>query len=222
MMTFRNFFALALIACVAGAFIGRAMPRDALSAPPDRSASSAPSAAVPAGDGCDADRSELKSIRAQLAICMIFNTRGREAEPSGSSEAAEPAHPEEPIDPQSMPGTEEIRRNRKLLDSYPEAVIVRHNDGSTGIYRPDEWPVDGDGEIIARKLQSGEIGWYAGPSAGPRSDPAAFRPSDPPEIPPITWGREADGTITINGKRAPPQVQRMFGGKVDEPAKRQQ
>ncbi|WP_438018108.1 hypothetical protein WMF18_03065 [Sorangium sp. So ce315] len=123
------------------------------------------------------------------------------------------------MDPQSMRGTEEIRRNRQLLDSYPEAVIVRHHDGSTGIYKPDEWPSDGDGEIVARKLPSGEIGWYAGPDAGPRSDPAAFRPSEPPTIPSTTWGRAPDGTITIDGKPAPAELQRMFGGSVDGSAK---
>lgn len=218
-MTFRNCLALALMAGVAGAFIGWAVPRDARSAPPARSASPVHSAAVRAGDACEEERTELRAVKAQLAVCTMLSSRGLEAEPSGESDAREGAHPVEPMAPQSMSGTEEIRRNRQLLDSYPEAVIVRHHDGSTGIYKPDEWPIDGDGEVVARKLPSGEIGWYAGPDAGPRSDPAAFRPSEPANIPPTTWGRAPDGTITIDGKPAPAELQRMFGGNGDGSAK---
>ncbi|WP_437690024.1 hypothetical protein [Sorangium sp. So ce176] len=216
-MTLRNCLALALIAGVAGAFIGRAAPRDARSAPPARSALPAPPAAVRAGNGCEEKRTELRSVKAQLDVCTMLSSL--EAEPSGAAGAPEPAQRVEPVHPQSMPGTAEIRRNRELLDSYPEAVIVRHHDGSTGIYKPDDWPIDGDGEIVARKLPSGEIGWYAGPDAGPRSDPAAFRPSEPAKIPPTTWGLAPDGTITIDGKPAPAELQRMFGGNVDGSAK---
>ncbi|WP_437538168.1 hypothetical protein WME79_19730 [Sorangium sp. So ce726] len=118
-----------------------------------------------------------------------------------------------------MSKVEEIRRNRRLLDSYSEAVIVQHDDGRTGVYKPDEWPDDGDGYIVARKLPSGRLGVYAGPDAGPRTDPDAFRPWDPPIPPRPVWNREPDGTITINGKPASPGVQFMFGGKIDEPSK---
>jgi hypothetical protein len=219
-MTARICLVLALLAGVVGAFIGRAMPRDAPSSQATPSASSAPSTAEPAGRSCKPERAELASSKAHLAICMAFAARAPETEPSG---VPEPDAPElKPTDAQRISSSEEIRRNRKRLDSYPEAVIVQHDDGRTGVYLPDEWPIDGDGVIIARKLPSGELGWYAGPDAGPRSDPAAFRPSDPPNIPSVTWGREPDGTITVNGKPASPGVQRMFGGKVDEPAEPQQ
>jgi hypothetical protein len=100
------------------------------------------------------------------------------------------------------------------LDSYSEAVIVQHFDGRTGVYKPDEWPIDGDGIIIARKLPSGDIAWYAGPDAGPRSDPAAFRIPPARDIDEVVIDRAPDGTITINGKPADNAVQRMFGGKV--------
>ncbi|WP_233562106.1 hypothetical protein [Sorangium cellulosum] len=218
-MTLRNCLALALIASIAGAFIGRAAPGDARSAPPARSASPAPAAAVRAGNGCEEERTDLRAVKVQLAVCTMLNSRGLEAEPSDASDAPDATHPVEPMARPSVPDTAEIRRNRKLLDRYPEAVIVRHHDGSTGIYRPDEWPIDGDGEIVARKLPGGEIGWYAGPDAGPRSDPAAFRPSEPARTPPITWGRTPDGTVTIDGKPAPAELQRMFDGNVDGSAK---
>jgi hypothetical protein len=222
-MTLRSCLVLALIAGVVGAFIGRALPRDAPSTQPTPSASSASSAAEPAGRRCQTERAELASTKAHLAICMAFGTRAPETEPSGVPEAPEPSPPElEPTDPQRMSSAEEIQHNRKLLDSYSEAVIVQHYDGRTGVYKPDEWPIDGDGYIVARKLPSGELGWYAGPDAGPRSDPAAFRPSNPPNTPLPTMRREADGTITIGGKPASPGVQFMFGGKTDEPAKPQQ
>ena len=123
------------------------------------------------------------------------------------------------------PDAQEPELIRSLQDAardLPSTTLVQHYDGRTGVYKPDEWPVDGDGIIVARKLPSGELGWYAGPGAGPRSDPAAFRPSDPPTIPSTIWGREPDGTITINGKPAADSVQFMFGGKVNEPAKSQQ
>jgi hypothetical protein len=109
----------------------------------------------------------------------------------------------------------EIKRNRKLLKTYPEAVIVQHFDGRTGIYKPDEWPIDGDGIIVARKLPSGDIAWYAGPNAGSRSDPAAFRvPPAPSDLVEPIIETAPDGTIMINGKPADNAVQRMFGGKV--------
>jgi hypothetical protein len=100
---------------------------------------------------------------------------------------------------------------RRLLDSLPEAVIVRHSDGTLGVYAPDEWPSDGDGEIVARKLPDGEVGWYAGSDAGPRTDPRAFWPADPERplhVPRVR--RESDGTVTIDGV---PADDCMFGGK---------
>jgi hypothetical protein len=219
-MTVRICLVLALLAGVVGAFVTRTMQRDAPSTQPTPSASSAPSTAESAGHRCKPERAELAESRAHLAICMAFVMQASETVPPG---VPEPDLPKiEPIDSQSILNSEEVQRNRKRLDSYPEAVIVQHYDGRTGVYKPDEWPVDGDGIIVARKLSSGELGWYAGPDAGPRSDPAAFRPSDPPTIPSTIWGREPDGTITINGKPAADSVQFMFGGKVNEPAKSQQ
>jgi hypothetical protein len=142
-----------------------------------------------------------------------------ETKPSGVPEVAKPDRPEaESLDPR-LPSAEDRQAYREFMDGDSGTVLVRHFDGTIGVYNPDEWPIDGDGTIIARKLPSERIGWYAGPDAGPRSDPAAFQPWDPVVGPLPAWGREPDGTITIGGKPAPPSVQFMFGGKVDEPAK---
>jgi hypothetical protein len=219
-MIVRRCFVFALIAGVAGAFIGRASPHGAPSVQAAPSASTANRVAAPAGRGCKEERADLASTKAQLAICMAFRTPEPEAVPSGIAEGVPPEHPEYKRSKVRLPSVEESERNRELLDSYSEAVIVQHRDGRAGIYKPDEWPIDGDsdGYIVARKLPSGKIGWYAGPDAGPRSDPAAFRVPDPPNIQRSVWGVEPDGTITINGKPASPSVQFIFGGKIDRPA----
>jgi hypothetical protein len=208
-MRIHRSLALALIAGtgIGGACIGRAMPGDAPSAQTVASAS-APSA--PAGDDCKAERTALASTKAQLAICRALSTRAFEAAPSDVPDVSKPDPPEFE--------SPEIRRNRELLESHSEAMIVRHTDGTIGIYRPDEWPVDGDGLIIGRKLPDGQIGWYATPIAGPRSDPAAFRRPHHAMFLGSSIGLEPDGTITMRGKPAPPWVKRMLGGKV-EPAK---
>jgi hypothetical protein len=211
-MTIRSSILLLLIAGIVGAFIGRAMPDDAPDAgdaPGSQAvpiAFSAPSVAMPTDQSCKAERVELASTKTQLAICKAFNTDDYpEAIPSGVP----------PTDPQRMARDgREIRRNRKRLDSYTEAVIVQHFDGRTGVYKPDEWPIDGDGIIIARKLPSGDMAWYGGPDAGPRSDPAAFRVPPAPEIEELIIERAPDGTIMLNGEPADNAVQRMFGGKV--------
>lgn len=222
-MTIRSCLALAVIAGVVGALIGRAMPLDASSNQATPSVSSTPLAAEPPGRNCKAERAELVTIKAHLAICMAFSTRAPETEPSGAPEVSEPEALEfDPLHPQGIAKSEEIRRNRERLNSYPEAVVVQHYDGRTGVYKPDEWPIDGDGVIIARKLPSGDLGWYGGPDAGPRSDPAAFLPSDPPNTPLPIMRREPDGTITLDGKPAADSVQFMFGGKIDGSAESQQ
>jgi hypothetical protein len=202
-MTIRGSILLMLIAGMVGAFIGRAMPDDAPNAEAVPIAFSAPSVAAPADQSCNVERSEIDSTKTQLAICKTFNTEVYpEAIPSGVS-AADPAG-----------DASEIRQRRRRLDSYSEAVIVQHFDGRTGVYKPDEWPIDGDGIIIARKLPSGDMAWYGGPDAGPRSDPAAFRVPPAPEIEELIIERAPDGTIMLNGEPADNAVQRMFGGKV--------
>lgn len=210
----------ALLAGIVGVFIGRALPRDtsgaaalARASPPSSPDASSPTTAAPTRDGCRAERTELASIKAQLAICMAFVAPVRKTEPSSVAERSEQGAPElDPADPQRTPTAAEIRRNRELLDSYSEAVIVQHPDGTTGVYRPEKWPTDGDGVIVARKLPSGEIGWYAGPEAGPRSDPAAFRRLELSAVTPPTLARGSDGTLQVNGKPGGPALQRMFPG----------
>jgi hypothetical protein len=103
----------------------------------------------------------------KLAICRAFDTRDPETalpdvpEPSESALQA------------SIQG--EIKSYHDRLESLSEAVIVRHANGTIGVYKPEEWPIDGDGFIVGRKFANGQIGRYAGPDAGPRSDPAAFK-----------------------------------------------
>ena len=206
-MTIRSTIVLILITCVVGALIGRATPGDAPDAQALPVAFSAPSIATPTGQSCKAERAELASTKTQLAICKAFDMRVPEPKPSSAPEF-------EPTDPISRSRSEEVRRNRQRLDSYSEAVIVQHSDGRTAVYKPDEWPVDGDGIIVARKLPSGDIAWYAGPDAGPRSDRSAFRVPPPRDIEEAIIERAPDGTIMINGTPADNAVQRMFGGKV--------
>jgi hypothetical protein len=100
-----------------------------------------------------------------------------------------------------------VPRNKELalLDSLDEAVIVKHTDGTRGVYAPEDWPDDGPGQIIGRKLPDGTIGWYAGPDAGPRSDPNAFIPTEVPEV----W-RAPDGTVMVGDE---PADDCIFGGK---------
>jgi hypothetical protein len=211
-MTLRSCLVLALIAGLLGALIGGALPRNASGAqvvPSSARADGAPERK------CKAERAEFASVKAQMAICVTYRGRG----PIPESEASRvPETPEN--DPESLdlrlPSAEEIRRNRELLDRYSEAVIVQHYDGTTGVYKPDEWPIDGEGYIVARKLEDGTLGWYAGADAGARSDPAAFRPWEPNIDPLPVMRREPDGTITFDGKPASPSVQRMFGGKLQQ------
>ncbi|WP_437959425.1 hypothetical protein WME76_07050 [Sorangium sp. So ce119] len=160
-MTMRGSLLFALVAGIAGVFIGRAMPRGAPLAQALESAStssspapSSPIAAAPTRDGCKAERTELASTKAQLAICMAFVAPVHKAKPSSVPERTEHNTPAfDPADPHGTPTAAEIRRNRELLDSYPEAVIVQHPDGTTGVYRPEEWRNDGDGVIVARKMR---------------------------------------------------------------------
>jgi hypothetical protein len=54
---------------------------------------------------------------------------------------------------------------------------VLRNDGTIGVYRPEDWPIEStEGRIIARKFRDGHVGMYAGPDAGAPDDPAAFVP----------------------------------------------
>ncbi|WP_437994038.1 hypothetical protein [Sorangium sp. So ce145] len=149
---------------------------------------------------------------------MAIGTAEPEAAPSSVPEAPEPEPPASNVEPTVQEIiAEEIRSYHGRLDSLPEAVIVQEADGTIGIHKPDDWPSDGDGLIIGRKLPSGEIGWYAGPDAGPRSDPAAFRPTKSTIVLAPDFVREADGTIKVR-RGAPAWMKRRLGERVDEPA----
>jgi hypothetical protein len=193
-MTLRNSLVLALLAGIGGVLVGRAIPRDAPGAGTIETPPHAPLTAAPR-HGCNAERAELASTKTQLAICMAFRAPPSEADT-----------PDAPEQTEEWSDAARVRRNREVWAAHKEFVFVRHPDGSVHYYPPNE-PIH-EGLIVARRLPNGEIGWYTGP--GPRTDPAAFQPSPDLVMPVIR--READGTITVNGKPGDPVLQR-FGGK---------
>jgi hypothetical protein len=198
-MTIPRSFALvlALIAGILGAFVARAVPRNTSSPRPIASALSASSAYMdPAVNTCNAERTELASIKSQLAVCLSISKRAPKTVPPESPEESTP-------DPSESP---EIRRNRELLANDSEAVIVRRADGTIGVYKPDEWPSDGDGVIIGKKFPDGDFGWYGRQTAHGRLMSKGMGIKLKP-----------DGTITWLGKPAPPLVLRRLGFKADEP-----
>ena len=211
-MTISRSLALAIIVGtgIVGAFIGRAVPCHAPSTQAALSGSPAPSATAHASYDCEAVRTELASTKARLTSCITSVTRAPKTAPSSVPEVPKP-------DPPELESAE-IRRNRELLEDDSEAVIVRRTDGTIGIYTLDEWPDDGDGLIIGRKFPDGKLGWYGRPFPRPSSDPAAPR-RNPPMFVGSNIRLQPDGTLMVHGKPAPPEVQRMLGGKVDEPAK---
>lgn len=194
-MTTGRSLLLALAAGIAGVLLGAALPRRAASP------RLAPPVAAPISD-CNAARAELSSTRAQLTICLAY--RPMAPEPTAPSSPTVPTQPAAeadaapsvalgPPDPTggSSPLAVEARKFGEQLDRYPEAVLVREK-GTIGIYRPDEWPPD-SAQIVGRKFLDGRIGWYAGPDAGARSDPAAFARMRDLAGP--------DGTVTMGGVR---------------------
>ena len=186
-MTTQRSIALAFIVGVLGVFVGRALPRGASNTQAPANTTSTPPVTAPNSHDCKAERVELSSIKVQLAICTAYLARAPDASPSATAQNSE-SETQKPYKVRfegaslSPADFDEIRENRRRLNTYPEAVIVHHSDGKTGVYKPDEWPSDGDGQIVARKFLDGHVGWYAGPDAGPRSDPAAFRPLGPSDI----------------------------------------
>ena len=214
-MATQRSIALALIAGLIGLLVGRALPRALSKTEATASVKPMPPVSFPTRHDCKAERTELSSINAQLAICKAYLGRAPEAAPS-----TEPDPEPKPRKVRIVGGMlseaefDQMNENRQRLATYPEAVVVFHPDGVIRVYRTDEWPSDGDGQILARKFLDGHVGFYAGPDAGPRSDPAAFQPRPPDFIAPV-WRTLPDGTITINGVVADPAVQRMFGRRRD-------
>ena len=96
----------------------------------------------------------------------------REPEPDAAAAAAPSALPELDADQRWLLGA---RKLTAQLAKMPEWVEVRREDGTYAFYRPDEWGPD-SGQIISRKFKDGRVLYYAGPDAGPPSDPAAFVP----------------------------------------------
>lgn len=219
-MTSSRAFGFVIIAGagILGVFLGRAVPHDAPGVAADASGSPTSPGATPADDECEAERSALASTRQKLDVCMAIDTAEPEAAPSSAPEPSEPEPPASLVEETVQEIiAKEIKSYHSRLDSLSEAVIVQETDGTIGIYKPDDWPIDGDGLIIGRKLPGGEIGWYAGPAAGPRSDPDAFRPTKSTIVLAPDFVREADGAISVR-RGASAWIKRRLGERVDEPA----
>ena len=169
-MTISRTLALVIIVGtgIAGAFIGRAARNDAPRTQGNTSMSPAPSGTTPADDGCEAERAAHASIKAQLATCMTLGTAAPETTASGAPEPTAPGVPEptasgtpEPSSPELQAViADEIKSYQERLRSLSEAVIVRHSSGIIRVYKPDEWPIDGDGVVIGRKFSDGHIERY--------------------------------------------------------------
>ena len=153
-MTISRALALVIIAGtgIVGVFIGRTARNDAPRVQANASVSPPPSGTTPADDDCEAERAALASIKAQLATCMTIDTAAPETAPSVVPEESEPDPPAFIV--------EEIKSYHERLASLSEAVIVRHFSGTVRVYKPDEWPSDGDGVIIGRKFKDGRIERY--------------------------------------------------------------
>jgi hypothetical protein len=168
-MTISRPLALVIIAGtgIGGAFIGRATRNNAPHVQASASVSAAPSSTTPVDDECEAERTALTSIKAQLATCLAIDTASPQTAPPGALETAPSGAPETPESRLQATLAEEIRLYNERLESLPEAVVVRHSSGIIRVYSPDEWP--GDGVIIKRKFKDGRIERY----------PSGVRPSAP-------------------------------------------
>ncbi len=183
----RSHVALTVAAALAGLVAGRVMPRGAPGHPPVAGAAPVAPPTTPAE--CRAERAQLTSTRAQLALCMAY--RAPSTEPDAAAAAPEPPASTEPRGWMAWLAAE-ARKNHEEDERYPEAVYVRRADGTRAIYRPDEHSSESD-DVYARKSMDGYVTYYLGPDAGPRLDPAA-------------WGSlrdlaDPDGWVVMNGRK---------------------
>jgi hypothetical protein len=210
-MSTQRTIALVFLAGIAGLLAGRALPRAASKTEATASVKLMPPA--PAGDDCKAERVELSSSKAQLAICKAYLPRALEAAPSAAQDVeSEPPPPLLGGRP-SPDDADQREENRRRLATYPEAVIVSHPDGRVRVYTPKEWPSGGDGRLLARKFPDGHIGWYPDSDAGPSSDPDAGRPPRRTFVMPIEVTLP-DGTTGMYGVQNDPAVQEWLGKTI--------
>jgi hypothetical protein len=160
---------LAVVAGAVGLVVGRVLPQGTPGY--GTVASAAPAASAP--NQCNAMRADLASARSQLVICLALGTPSAEPPPASPAPTAPASAPPSEGTARLLALLAEARKDGERLDRLPEAVIVRHADGTETIYRPDEHPPDGE-DAYARKFPDGRIRYYAGPDAGPRSDPDAW------------------------------------------------
>jgi len=161
----RSHVVLALAAGLVGFVAGRGLPRGAAPV-----ASAAP---VTMPTDCKADHAQLVSTKAQLALCLGYRAPSEaETAPRSMAEPASTAGPPNGF-AEGFLAWRQARKANERLEDYPEAVIVRRGDGTQAIYRPDEHSVEAD-DVYARKALDGNVTYYLGADAGPRSDPDAW------------------------------------------------
>lgn len=156
-----------LIGLAAGVFAGHRWQARAASTETHHADRFSPQAPLSPRD-CTAERAELNSTKAQLAICMAYE---RPADAHEADKAGDALTPAQQLEAEEV---ERVRRYRQVLRENKEVVIVRRADQTVEAYQVGE-PIP-DGIIVARRLPNGEMAWYTG--SGSRDDPASFRPVD--------------------------------------------
>ena len=153
-MTARVTVIVSLVGMAAGIAVGRALPRGT----PFVASSPSSSTRVPAAPDrtCQAVRSELATVKAQLGICMAY--AAPRAAPAPTSEPI-PAPPLAAPEPQSIDAMlAELPAIRARRENARELVYVEYGGGRVRSYLPEEWPPDGGidgGRVIMRKLPDG-------------------------------------------------------------------
>lgn len=151
----RRALILSLAAGIVGVILGRALPHETPGASAVPGTASSPPAAMPPLD-CKAERAELTTTRARLAICMAYCPTAVAPEPTVAT-APEPTE-------RLAPALAELMRQTR----YTEVVYVRRHDGTVRAYRAAEWSPDGSEQIFARSLPDGRI-------VGPDGEPTVYR-----------------------------------------------
>jgi hypothetical protein len=159
-----------------GVVVGRRLPRDA----PSPTASAASTPVLPAPSACGAERMQLTSVRAQLAVCnarlaqAISLDAGPASTPTAPTADGEPAAPASPVRASLPPMFPDLPTD----GGYPapplrEYVIVRHRDGTVWSHPPKDWSTNRDDGTVLARSYPGRWGYFA-PDAGPDDPPIAL------------------------------------------------
>lgn len=158
---------LSIGAGVLGLLVGRALPREA-PAPGTMAGAPLPHS-VRAPAVCTAERAQLSSVRAQLAVCMASRTTPAEdaspPPPTGSTPTALAALPEgfrALITQAYQQEGAEVVFVREPLPSAREGGATFYR---TRAYAADEWSPDGgSGRIFMQRHSDGSLDWYDAPT----------------------------------------------------------